>query len=657
MRHDLHTNDDRATPHFPFAEGGFGALGGSPRLAPAIAETPLSDGLDDGEGVGTGYVGLTVDGRRLSGAFLALILLLTAVAARAGQLQVADGETYRSQAEGNRSRIEWMPAERGIVYDRNGVPLVANVPTFTAAIVPVDLPKEEAGRREVIGGVAEVLGLAPMDIEERIDAVGRTSTEPAIVHEDLTHEQSVLLAIAGTRWPSVTVRTGTRREYRYAETAGSLAHVLGYEGRLSPSEVDERVAEGYLRTDLIGKTGLERWYEDRLRGIYGRRRIEVDATGREKTVIAEEPSVSGTNLVLAIDLDLQEQAEAALRRSLAQNAKKRGSVIVLRPGTGEVLAMVSLPAFDNNLFAKGISLEEFAALNENADNPMFARAIAASLASGSVFKPVVAAAALDEDVVTPVSSFLSAGGIRVGQWFFPDWKGGGHGITNLAKALAESVNTYFYIVGGGFEDRQGLGVERIVAYAKRFGFGSALGIDLPGENAGFLPTKEWKEEAKRERWYIGDTYHVAIGQGDILVTPLQVAAMTAAFANGGALVQPHVVNAFTTNDGTRTVVEPTVLDPQVVSPEAIAEVRKGMRMAVTSGSARSLSLLPVAAAGKTGTAQWSSTKAPHAWFTSFAPYEDPELVITVTVEEGVEGSVAATPVARDIYAWYFARNR
>lgn len=655
MRPPRDRDNDPSSP-FPFSrvDGGFASLAGS-RHAPAIAETAIDGVMEDGESAHTGYVGLSVDARRLAATLIVLLCLLGGITVRALQLQVADGADYRQQAEGNRSRIEWIPAERGIIYDRNGIPLVANVPTFTAAIIPADLPRDDRESKEVIAAVAETIGITPMDIEQRLDGFGRSTGVPVAVHEDLGHDQSVLLSIAATRWPAITVRTGMRRSYRAAESAGSLSHILGYQGKISPDEL-ARNEGAYLPTDLIGKSGLERQYETELRGTNGRRRIEVDASGRQKTVIAEEPPVAGTNLVLAIDLDLQEEAEAVLRRALVQNRKTRGSVVVMRPGTGEILAMVSEPHFDNNLFAQGISQEDFLKLNDDVDHPMFSRAISASLASGSVFKPVVGAAALEEGIVTPATTFLSAGGLGINQWFFPDWKAGGHGITNLAKAIAESVNTYFYIIGGGYEDREGLGIDRIVAYAKRFGFGSALGIDLPGEGAGFLPSKEWKESTKGESWYIGDTYHAAIGQGDVLVTPLQIATMTSVFANGGALVRPHVVNAFTTTDGTRTVVEPEVLDPQVVSKSAIDEVRKGMRMAVTSGSARSLSLLPIAAAGKTGTAEWSSTKAPHAWFTSFAPYEDPELVITVAIEEGVEGSVAAAPVARDIYAWYFSRR-
>ncbi len=647
--------DDYGSP-FPLSgeDGSFGALGGTRH--PTIAETPVDGVMEDGDTARTGYVGLSVDSRRLATALILLSSLLVAVTVRAAQFQLAEGSTYRARAEGNRSRIEWIPADRGIIYDRNGVPLVSNVPTFAATVVPADLPKEDAERKELVATVADTLGITPLDIETHLDEFGSFMAAPVAVHENLDHDQSVLLSIAAMRWPSIAVRTGMRREYAYRDSAGSLAHLLGYQGKISPSELDAGRESGYLPTDLVGKSGLERQYETALRGTYGRKRIEVDATGRQKTVIAEEPSVPGANIVLAIDLDLQEQAEAALKRSLALHRKTRGSVIVMRPETGEVLAMVSEPHFDNTLFSEGISQEDFRLLNENPDHPMFARAISASLASGSVFKPVVAAAAIDEGIVTPATSFLSTGGLRIGQWVFPDWKAGGHGITNLAKALAESVNTWFYIVGGGYDGREGLGIDRMMEYAKRFGFGSTLGIDLPGEGAGFLPSREWKESVTNEPWYIGNTYHASIGQGDILVTPLQVASMTAAIANGGALMRPQVVNAYITSDGERTVVAPEVITPQVVSDRAIAAVREGMRQAVTLGSARSLSLLPVSAAGKTGTAQWSSTKAPHAWFTSFAPYENPELVITVIVEEGVEGSVAATPVAREIYAWYFGRK-
>ncbi|MBU1028932.1 penicillin-binding protein 2, partial [Patescibacteria group bacterium] len=410
-------------------------------------------------------------------------------------------------------------------------------------------------------------------------------------------------------------------------------------------------------TDRIGRTGLEQTYENYLRGTYGRRRIEVDALGRQKTVIAEEDSIPGSSLELAIDSNLQAEVQLILQKKLQAINRQRGSVIVMQPNTGEILAMVNLPSFNNNLFAQGISVKEYTALSEDPNHPLFARSISAALPSGSTFKLVIAAAALAEGLITPRTTFFSSGGLAINNWFFPDWKAGGHGLTNITKALSESVNTFFYIIGGGYENQEGLGVDRIIEYARKFGFGQKSGIDLPGEGEGFLPSKEWKETTKGERWYIGDTYHLAIGQGDILVTPLQIAVMTTVFANGGRLIEPHLVNAIISQTGQREEHSTVVLNEQVVSPEIIDQVRLGMRESVLAGSSRALSLLPVTAGAKTGTAQWSSSKNTHAWFTAFAPFDNPEIVITVVVEEGGEGSVTAAPIARDIMDFYFKMNQ
>ncbi|MBI3626654.1 penicillin-binding protein 2, partial [Candidatus Uhrbacteria bacterium] len=246
----------------------------------------------------------------------------------------------------------------------------------------------------------------------------------------------------------------------------------------------------------------------------------------------------------------------------------------------------------------------------------------------------------------------SVGGLHVNQWFFPDWKIGGHGYTNVTKALAWSVNTFFYMLGGGYQNFRGLGVSKIIRYAKSFGFGSPLGIDLPGERPGFLPTPEWKEQTQQEPWYIGDTYHLAIGQGGLLVTPLQLTVATAAVANGGTVYKPHLVRAFKTETST-TPVNPEILSHDFIAPANLAVVRQGLRETVTYGSARVMSSLPVAVAGKTGTAQWNTHKDPHAWFVGFAPYANPEIVITVLIEEGGEGSTVSVPVAQDFLSWYF----
>lgn len=640
---------------FPIKSDTFRGLGNvsgpsSGIIGDAFVDADLSAG-----GPGS-YIGLAVTDLKRGLFFATLGLLITIVIARAAQVQVADYDTYADQAESNRMRIVRVPTERGIIYDRKGRPLVRNVPSFAAIVVPADLPTDPLERSRVLVRIAGIVGVEADEIELRMGEFDRYRTSELVVKEDLTHDQAVLAAVESSSLPGFRLRSTLRREYLEVSEASSLAHVIGYEGRITQADLDADRARIYAPSDSVGKTGLERQYETELRGEIGKRRVEVDALGREKSVISETAGEPGRNLILSLDLDLQRAADQALRDELRLIGRKRGSAIAMDPRTGRILALVSLPAFDANLFSGGIATDDYRALADDPNHPLFPRAIGATLASGSVFKPVVGAAAIEEGIVTPETSFLSTGGLHVGQWSFPDWKAGGHGVTNLAKAIAESVNTYFYIVGGGYDGRVGLGAERIAAYARKFGFGSLTGIDLPGEGTGFVPSVDWKEQNKGEKWYVGDTYHFAIGQGDLLVTPLQINVMTAAIANGGRLVSPRVASAFATAAGEREEIPPVTLAGQVVSSKAMNAVRTGMRQAVTAGSARSLGDLPVAAAAKTGTAQWSSTKSTHAWFTSFAPYDAPEIAVTVMIEEGGEGSSAAAPVAKAILREYFAKD-
>jgi penicillin-binding protein 2 len=355
-------------------------------------------------------------------------------------------------------------------------------------------------------------------------------------------------------------------------------------------------------------------------------------------------------------VDLQEEMENALLRGLEKVGASRGAAIALDPNSGEVLGLVSWPAYDSNSFtgpSEGLSYSEL--LNDE-NQPLFNRVVQGRYPSGSTIKPVIAAAALEEKLINENTVFFSSGGIDVGRWFFPDWKSGGHGWTDVKKALADSVNTFFYIIGGGYEEHSGLGIELIEKYAGKFGLASVTGIDLPGEASGLIPSPEWKESVKGEPWYIGDTYHAAIGQGDVLVTPLQVAQFTSVFANGGTLYQPHLIlESELVHNGNRQRVVPAIYNDRIASPDTVDIVRQGMRQAVTEGSAIRLNSLPVTSAGKTGTAELGGTKKPHAWFTGFAPYENPEIVITVLLEEG-DGSNNAMPVVYDILKWW-AENR
>lgn len=638
---------------FPLGSQDFGRLG---RLRDPYANLQIDD-LDDTSPPEGGeqpfYVGTAVGAPRLRLVFGVVAALLLVAVTAAANLQLRQGAAYASISEGNRTRLEALPTERGVIYDRAGVPLVRNTSSFSAVLNPVDLPKEISARQAVIGRLASILDVAPLDIERRLWDYDVRRSDRVVVAENLTHEQAVRLEVESSDLPALSLATELRREYLGTGETPSLSHLLGYVGRVSQEDLSAN--KEYLNTDSVGKTGLEKRYEGVLRGRYGESRVEVDATGRLKKEIASDPGIPGRDLRLTVDYALQRDVEKLLADGIKASGAKRGAAIVMDPRTGDLLALVGLPAYDANLFSGGIGAEDYRKLAEDKDRPLFERAFKGTLPSGSTFKPVVAAAALAEGLISANTTVMSTGGLRYGRWLFPDWKAGGHGATNVAKAIAESVNTFFYVIGGGndlYPNIKPLGPDLIAAYARKFGFGEPTGIDLPGEASGLVPTPQWKKETRSEQWYIGDTYHVAIGQGDVMVTPLQIARMTAVFANGGQLVDPRLVRG-TGGEGGGETFKPVVDNPQVVSADVVETVRRGMRQTVTSGSARSFASLPWAIAAKTGTAQWNSKKPNHAWFTSFGPYDDPEIVVTVIIEEGGEGSSSAAPVARAIYQRYF----
>lgn len=612
------------------------------------------------------YLGARLSARR-SIVFVAVLgILFVTLLGKIAHIQVVQGKAYAVRALQNRERVVPIPAERGLLFDRYGVQLTKNVPSFTLTIRPQDLPRstdaqESEERERVIQTLAQVTGTTEEDIRAALSEYGSYSYESIAIQEDLDYERALEVEIAAAQLPGVAIRRGSKRLYvdpsdqqsALTTSSYSLSHVLGYLGKLTREELDEHYDEGYLPTDSIGKSGIEKAYESTLRGVHGRKRIEVDARGREQVILSEEAPSPGHHVTLTLDAEMQREIERIMHTYLTEHQKQRAAAIALDPNTGEVHALVSLPAFNNNDFSGGIGQEQYQAYISNPDRPLFNRAIGGLYPSGSSIKPVVAAAALAEGIITPQTSFLSTGGVRVGQWFFPDWRSGGHGRTDVRKSLADSVNTFYYYIGGGYDDFVGLGIDRISEYLRRFGFGEPLGIAIPGEAAGFIPSKKWKEEVKQERWYVGDTYNVSIGQGDLLVTPLQIAAMTGAVANGGTLHRPQLVKEFT-NPLTREkkTLSPEVINEQVTDRNAIETVRLGMRDCVTYGSCIRLSRLPISAAGKTGTAQWSNTKDPHGWFTSFAPLENPQIVFTVLVEEGIGGATTAAPIAEAFYEWW-----
>jgi penicillin-binding protein 2 len=678
---------DKTSDPFSIKEGNFkyGQLKDSFYYTDWTEQSFLSD---------TGHketVSLTFNFDKLKYFYAVILLILTIIIGRSIWLQIIKNDYYSLLSEGNRLRSEIIEPKRGIIYDKDMHPLVRNKANFVLYLRPIDLPKNELVRDDLIRKISAILdgdinsisassNIATASNKNDLNVVKDSdsfykikeslanvkmgsleSYQPLFVADNIDYDKAILLDIELPSWPGVFLSSKTRREYLLPSATStptvlgenSLSHVLGYTGKINDQELAS-LGKDYSLIDYVGKTGLEYSWEKELKGTAGSKNIEVDALGRQKKVINEVAAVDGSNLQLSLDLDLQEKVEEVTKSYIEKAGLHRASVIIMNPNNGEIMALVSLPAYDNNLFAKGISQEDYNKFLNDKDQPLFNRSVSGEFPPGSTIKPIFAAGALQEGIITETTSFLSNGGLRIGEWFFPDWKAGGHGMTDVRKALAESVNTFFYYIGGGYNDFKGLGVDGLAKYARLFGLGETTGIDLPSERPGFVPSAAWKQETKNETWYIGDTYHFAIGQGDVLVTPLQVANYTAAIANGGTLYRPHLVSKILdSNNQVVSVVAPQIIKSNFIDQKNLEIVREGMRQTITTGSARSLSIVPVAVAGKTGTAQWSTKKGPHAWFIGFAPYDKPQLVIMVLVEEGVEGSTISAPIARDILKWYY----
>ena len=617
------------------------------------------------------FLGMLVSTKKLFILGLLSTFLLSFLFIRSFYLQILKGEEYRRLAESNRIRSKPISAMRGVIYDRNKKLLVRNIPSFSLFITPADLPKDKDIRYKVYENIYNVLLkfniIEPLNqfienIENQINnGLMSYSYFPIIIKENLDYNEAILLYIATNQEPGFFVDVESKREYLLKDNDEtnvlSLSHLLGYQGRLTEENLENIDQDKYILTDYIGKTGLEYYYEDMLRGNKGTETIEINALGKPVKVISLEKPQIGDALVLTIDFELQKKVEEILKNHLKKLNTNRAVVVVMNPNTGEILSLVSLPSYDVNSFARGILPGEYNELLADENKPLFNRAISGEYPSGSTFKLVVGAEALEENIITYNTVINSLGGIRIKQWFFPDWKAGGHGLASIKRAVAESINTFFYYIGGGYEQFEGLGVANINIAGKKFGLAKKTGIDLPAERTGFLPTPEWKKEKTGENWYIGDTYHLAIGQGGILVTPLQVANYTSVFANKGTLYSPYLlkksINSVTKKEEEIPV---KVLNKNFISQENLEILRGGMLSAVDYGSARSLRGLNLSIAGKTGTAQWHSAKDPHAWFTGFAPFNNPEIVVTVLVEEAGEGSAVATPIAGEIFKYYFSQK-
>lgn len=615
--------------------------------------------------VSAGDIGEHVDDelvsiRPFSGLTLFVVVCIAILGVQCFRLQVSQGTQNRSLAEGNSVRLITIPADRGLITDSSGETLAQNTRQLALAIDPMTLPTQSGARAKVYAKLQEKAGISTETItlieKNQTDDTHKTPEKLAI-KTNLTKDESLLYREWFNDTPGVLLQEIPIRKYASFPSMGQL---LGYVGAVN----DQDVKNGFTIDQRIGKTGLEKQYDSVLTGLPGRQKAEVNAFGEVARTISsgsETIPQPGKTLQLSLDSKLQKIVADALSHELDRRKKNIGdlkdmgaSAVVMDPNTGAVKAMVSLPDYDGSLFAEGISSEKYNSLLKDPASPLLNRTIQGQYTSGSVIKPFIAAAALQAGIVTENFQVTTPEAIYVENFRFPDWKT--HGLTNIRKAIAESNNVFFYALGGGWKEKnmKGLGINEMNHWLSFYGLGQRTGIDLPGETSGLLPTPEWKEKNIGEPWYIGDTYHASIGQGYTLSTPLQMAVATAAIANGGTVWKPSL--AWSTIDPVtkkETVLPRTALAKDFISPKNWQITREGMRQAVVSGSARPLNSLKVASAGKTGTAEFGNKGLTHAWYTGFAPYDNPQLVFSILIEGGGSSFYSSVPVAEEILRNYF----
>ena len=591
------------------------------------------------------------------GALFVLVIFLFFL--RLFELGIAKGEYYFNIAEGNRLYSLPIVSSRGIMYDKFSNPLVLNERSFGLVFRGNAFTGDSKDLQNLISRVAEFLEKP----REEISSLGFAKEAPGqiiVIEKNLSPNKILSFESVKNSLSGIFVEENFTRKYPYQ----FLSHIIGYIGNVTKDDLKKN--QNYYFHDTLGKTGLEFAYEKDLRGRPGEKIKEIGSLEnvREKIV---NPPIPGENLILSLDFKLQKFAYEAMLRSLRANSKERGALVMQDPQNGQILALVSIPAYDNNIFSNSISKDDFEKIINNKNKPLFNRAISGEYPPGSTIKPVLAAAAMEENIIDPKTKIYDSGSISIPNPYRPgeksvflDWKA--HGWIDILDAIAYSANVYFYTIGGGYGDIKGLGVEKIKKYESLFGLGSILGIDLPGEKSGLLPDPLWKNDAKQYQddpfWRIGDTYHISIGQGDMTATPLQINSAISVLANEGTLFKPYIVTE-TTDQLKRRVKEfiPVILRNNFLGERSIKIAREGMRRAVTIGSARALASLPFETAGKTGTAQTGIPGHSHAWFTGFAPYENPEVSITVIVEDGGEGSAIAVPIAKEVLYYYFTQTK
>jgi penicillin-binding protein 2 len=551
---------------------------------------------------------------------LAVVIGASVLTIRLFALQVSSDGRFAALAESNRTVQQAIPSTRGLIYDRNGTPLVTNIAAYSIRIRPADLP--ESRRQDVVDTVASLVGMDATDINIAIDSTPGSRYDLVRVAADVDPAVASFIAESGQELPGVQIVVETRRRY---ELGPLVSQILGYTGPVNAKEIAELRQEGYQPDDLIGRAGLEASYEEALRGTYGIETIERDASGRRLQVLqVDQQPVAGASLELSIDVNEQRYAEQALRWGMKTAGLKGGVVIVMNPQTGEILAMVSLPTYDNNQFAEGISNKQYQVLLQNKYKPLLNHAISEQYPPGSTYKLVTGSAGLADHKITATSTIRTAGFLRLGSATFHDWNNRGFGLCNLYCGFGHSSDTYFYQVAAR------VGIDRLGYWAKDLGFGARTGVDLPAETNGIVPTNHWKLDTLGEPIYPGEVYLAGIGQGYDAVTPLQLLNAYCALANGGTLYEPRIVHDIVGPDGTVIqAFKPVVLHKLKLSAEILKTMRRASRNVVVVRHTYNLVDMPIIVAGKSGTAQFGlpdkQGRLPfHSWFAAFVP-KDPRI--------------------------------
>ncbi len=570
------------------------------------------------------------------------VLVIAVLIGQAAYLQIYQGEYYAGLADGNRIRIVPSMAPRGTFYDRNGELLVTNRPGFSVSLLPLTAPISD----DVIARLSDLLKVPTDEIKTKI--AGHSGFNPIRIKTDVTPDIVSIIEEQKSQYPGVVIEVTPIRDYILRQEG---AHTFGYVSEINDTELEKMKDEGYKSGDIIGKFGIEKIYDKELRGENGGQQVEVDVSGKPVQILGRKEPVPGDDLELTIDIKLQQAAEKAVDEQLTQIGAHAAAAVVMNPQTGEILAMVSRPAFDPNLFAHGISSKDWNQLNNNPYHPMDNKTITGEYPPGSTFKIVTGTAALTEGVVTPDEQIFDSGH----HWIIPKGNADGEalGWLNFRSALTHSDNVYFYEMGNR------LGIDRLEKYARMFGLGAKTGIDLPYEASGLVANRRYKEKNFDDgEWYLSETFDAAIGQGFNLVTPLQAAMVMGEIAADGKRYKPHVVNRIIAPDG--SVVkdfQPELLSQLDVPEEDIKLVQDGLHDVTKYGTAASsFRGFTVDIAGKTGTAE-NSQGRDHGWFVAYGPFDNPNVVVAVIVENGGYGSQSAVPIGRKILEAAFGLNQ